>query len=233
MNTPSDDTPPIRNNAPSMAKKSTSPSVRTKVVSAKPVEAKTKSAVIKPAAGKPTVKKAVPKKAAVAKKTARKPVAKKTSPKKAAVKKTTPKKAPVKTIVRRISKAAVDAPVEFNLDIDMSQAMKSAFATTKAQLDALLKSREIAAKGMREIGQTVMTLTTNVLDANIEVANKIGACKDLVDILKLQSDLANGTYDLWIKETEKISKMSGKVAEDAMAPLSKELKKAIDAATRK
>ena len=87
-------------------------------------------------------------------------------------------------------------------------AMKSAFATTKAQLDLVEKSRN-RGEGMREIGQTVLTLTTNVLDANIEVANKIGACKDLSDILSF-SPIWRTEPDLWIKETEKISKMSAR-----------------------
>ncbi|WP_260580606.1 phasin family protein [Sphingopyxis sp. PET50] len=208
------------------------------VETAAPAVAKAAPAPVKT----PTVKaKATP----VAKKAvAPKAVAKKAAPKKAVVKTITPKplKAapkPVaaatkgfKTMNDTVKKFAEDAKTRAEaLTADLNEKAKEAMAKTsklaeeavefnKANVEALVESGKIAAKGIETLGQEGVTFARKSFEDTTAALKGYTAVKSPTEFFKLYAENSKKAFDAAVAQTSKTSELVVKLANDSFAPIS-------------
>lgn len=93
-------------------------------------------------------------------------------------------------------------------------------ATSKANVDALLESSAIAAKGAEDLGREVVAYSQSVLDQSITTGKALLTAKSLQEVVELQNSFLKSSFDAFIAETTRIQELSVKVTNDALAPLS-------------
>lgn len=225
--------------------------VEAKVVAkpaSKPVLAKSteaKSAETKKAASKPTP----PKMAKPAAKTA---APKATKPKSAVTK--TPVAAKVAALVKKKesimtttetitaeTKKAAEAMTDRvkNLMGDVSTRAKTAYekgtemvsqATefSKGNVEALVESGKIAAKGAQDMGQTYAEDTKKTFEEMTAALKEFTTVKSPTEFIELQSKLVRKTFDTAVAQTSKNSEAFLKLAGDVIQPISNRVSVAVD-----
>ncbi|HMP46236.1 MAG TPA: phasin family protein [Sphingopyxis sp.] len=208
------------------------------VPAAAPAVAKAAPAPVKKT---PTAK---PKAKPVQKKAAPKPVAKKAAPKKAAAKTIAPKtlKAapkPVaaatkgfKTMNDTVKKFAEDAKARTEaLTADINEKAKEALAKTsklaeeavefnKANIEALVESGKIAAKGFETLGQEGVAFARKSFEDTSAALKGYTGVKTPADFFKLYAENSKKAFDAAVAQTSKTSELVVKLANDSFAPIS-------------
>lgn len=168
----------------------------------------------------------------------KKPTKKKTAPKKAA------------SNVKKLNKAAktvsakASAPAEATRKITVNTANKVeklAMNTNKQfekftqdaanigqeQVEALVKSSSIFAKGMEDILKTCMDIAQTSGQKSQDAAKTIMSCKTLNEFTEAQSKLAQASFDEFMTTATKLSEMSIKVATESLEPINDQMGKAM------
>ena len=192
-----------------------------------PVKTKTVAAKAKPVqkkAAKPAAKKVAPKKAA-AKTLAPKPA--KTAPKPAAL-----ATKGLKTMNDTVKKFAEDAKTRAEtLTADFNEKAKEAFAKTsklaeeavefnKANIEALVESGKIAAKGIETLGQEGVTFARKSFEDTTAALKGYTAVKTPADFFKLYAENSKKAFDAAVAQTSKTSELVVKLTNDSFAPIS-------------
>ena len=79
-------------------------------------------------------------------------------------------------------------------------------------VEALVKSGTICAKGVETLGQEVMDFTRSSIEGNVSAAKAIMGAKNLNEIVDLQSELTRKNFDQAVAEYSKLTEMSIKLA---------------------
>jgi phasin family protein len=206
-------------------------SVETAAAKPAPVTEAPKAAVAKaklaPAKAKTAAKKAAPIKAKTAK--VSKPAAKTklaaTSPVAAAQK-------GFKTMNDTVKKFADDAKTRFEtLTADMNGRSKEAMEKAsklaeeavefqKANIEALVESGKIAAKGMQQLGEEGVAFGRKSIEEATASIKGYTAVKTPVEFFQLYAENSKKAFDTAVAQTSKTSEMVVKIANDSFAPIS-------------
>lgn len=213
---------------------------------AAPVAAPPAPVVAAPAAEKveaPVKTKAVAVKAKPVQKKAAKPAVKKVAPKKAAAKTIAPKTkaAPkpvaaatkgLKTMNDTVKKFAEDAKTRAEaLTADFNEKAKDAFAKSsklaeeavefnKANIEALVESGKIAAKGIETLGQEGVTFARKSFEDTTAALKGYTAVKSPTEFFKLYAENSKKAFDAAVAQTSKTSELVVKLTNDSFAPIS-------------
>lgn len=125
-----------------------------------------------------------------------------------------------------MSKEHVEAAVKAG-----SQAFKGyedMVAFGKDNVDAVMKCGTILAKGAQDMNKVLFGLAQASLEESVAATKKILACKSAKDVFELQSDLARANYSKIVNESRKLSDMSTKLAEEAVAPIAARVTMAVE-----
>ncbi|MBA4747808.1 MAG: phasin family protein [Sphingopyxis sp.] len=191
---------------------------------AKPVAAK-KPAVVKAAAKKVTPVKAKIAKAAPAKKTTTATKSTATSPVAAAQK-------GLKTMNDTVKKFADEAKTRFeSLSADMNGRSKEAMEKAsklaeeavefqKANIEAIVESGKIAAKGMQVLGEEGVAFGRKSIEEVTASLKSYTAVKTPVEFFQLYAENSKKAFDTAVAQTSKTSEMVVKLANDSFAPIS-------------
>lgn len=215
-----------------------------KPVAAPAVPAPAAAPAAEKAAAAPVKTKTVKAKAKPVQKKAAKPVAKKAAPQKAAAKKIAPKtlKAapkPVaaaskgfKTMNDTVKKFAEDAKARTEaLTAEINEKAKDAFAKSsklaeeavefnKANIEALVESGKIAAKGIETLGQEGVAFARKNFEDTTAALKGYTAVKTPADFFKLYAENSKKAFDAAVAQTSKTSELVVKLANDSFAPIS-------------
>ncbi len=197
---------------------------------AKPAAAPAKTKAVK-AKAKPAAKKAAAPKAA----------AKKVAPKKATVKKIAPKAAPkpvaatskgFKTMNDTVKKFADEAKTRVEaLTADFNDRAKEAMSKSsklaeeavefnKANVEALVESGKIAAKGMETLGQEGVAFARKSFEDTTAALKGYTAVKSPTEFFKLYAENSKKAFDAAVAQTSKTSELVVKLTNDSFAPIS-------------
>jgi phasin family protein len=197
---------------------------------AKPAAAPVKTKAVK-AKAKPAAKKAAAPKAA----------AKKVAPKKATVKKIAPKAAPkpvaatskgFKTMNDTVKKFADEAKTRVEaLTADFNDRAKEAMSKSsklaeeavefnKANVEALVESGKIAAKGMETLGQEGVAFARKSFEDTTAALKGYTAVKSPTEFFKLYAENSKKAFDAAVAQTSKTSELVVKLTNDSFAPIS-------------
>ena len=213
---------------------------------AKPVAAPAAPAEAAPAAkaAAPVKTKTVAAKAKPVQKNAAKPAAKKVAPKKAAAKTIAPKPAKaapkpaalatkgLKTMNDTVKKFADEAKTrtealtaDFNAKAKEAMSKTSKFAEeavefNKANVEALVESGKIAAKGIETLGQEGVTYARKSFEDTTAALKGYTAVKTPADFFKLYAENSKKAFDAAVAQTSKTSELVVKLTNDSFAPIS-------------
>ena len=90
---------------------------------------------------------------------------------------------------------------------------------TKGNVEALVASTKIAAKGVETIGQEVAELSRKSFEDASAALKGFADVKSPTDLFRLQSDFARNQFDLVVAETSKLSEKMIKVAGQVAEPI--------------
>jgi phasin family protein len=84
---------------------------------------------------------------------------------------------------------------------------------------AVLRANAAFSEGMEAIGKEVMGYARNSLENAAEAATALLAAKTLEDLVQLNSDFAKASFERMVARSTRLSEMSVKMANEALAPL--------------
>ena len=100
--------------------------------------------------------------------------------------------------------------------------------STKDGLDAVLKSGQILSSGLQELGKAVFGLTQATIEEGVEASKQLLAAKTIREWTELQSALSKSQVDRLVSETTRLSELSIKVVEEAIAPINAQINAGVD-----
>ena len=113
----------------------------------------------------------------------------------------------------------------------MEKAMKTAeelVAFSQGNLEAMVKSGQIWAAGVQDIGRQIAATAQVSFDETLSAFKAISSAKSLKDAFELQANLARSTLDKTMSESGKLTDASVKLTEQVMAPLTARFSIAVD-----
>ncbi len=104
----------------------------------------------------------------------------------------------------------------------MEKAMKTAeelVAFSQGNLEALVKSGQIWAAGVQDIGKQIAASAQAQFDETMSIFKAMSSAKSLKDAFDLQAGLARATLEKTLAESGKLTDASVKLTEQTLAPL--------------
>lgn len=89
----------------------------------------------------------------------------------------------------------------------------------KENLDAVVASSTIVAKGMESFSKEVFALAQSSLESSMNVAKAMMGVKTLREAIDLQNELSRTQFDKLMADGAKLTEMSMKVANEAIQPI--------------
>lgn len=109
----------------------------------------------------------------------------------------------------------------------MEQMAQDAASASQAQMDAMMKSCTIFAKGMEDIMKTCLEICQEAGEKSQAAAKTVMSCKTLNEFTDCQTKLAQASFDEFMTNATKISEKSVKLCTDAMEPINDSMGKAM------
>lgn len=105
---------------------------------------------------------------------------------------------------------------------NMDKAIKTAeelMSFGQGNLEAMVKSSQIWAAGVQDIGKQVAASAQAQVDQTMATLKALATAKSLKEAIELQSSLARASVEKAVAETGKLTDASMKLAEQTLAPL--------------
>lgn len=90
---------------------------------------------------------------------------------------------------------------------------------SKENIDAFVKSGTVVAKGFEEAGKAWIDFTRRSFETGVETAKAVMSCRDLREVVDVQSEFARSSLDSLVNEGSKLSEIGMKVANEALEPI--------------
>jgi phasin family protein len=100
------------------------------------------------------------------------------------------------------------------------RAYEDATVFHKQNVDAVVQSTTILAKGMETLSKAMMAYSQAQYDQGVTVAKAVMGVKSLRELVELQTEYARTSFDAMVAEATKVSEISVKVANEAIEPIS-------------
>lgn len=101
-----------------------------------------------------------------------------------------------------------------------AKAMEEMTTLAKGNVEALVESGKIAAKGVETMGQTAAEFGKSSFEKTSAAMKSMAAVKSPTEFFQLQSELLSASFDDFAKETAKASEALLKLAGDVAQPIS-------------
>ena len=90
----------------------------------------------------------------------------------------------------------------------------------KGNMEALVESSKIAAKGLETLGQEAACYSRRSFESATAAMKTLAATRSPTEFMKLQGDFARSMFDTMVAEASKSTEMMMKLANDVAQPLS-------------
>ncbi|PWC84040.1 hypothetical protein TSH100_19490 [Azospirillum sp. TSH100] len=104
---------------------------------------------------------------------------------------------------------------------------------TKENVDALVKSGTVVAKGAEEAGKQVAAFTQSSLEKGVSNAKALLAVKTIQELVELQNAYAKASIDALVSESTKLQELTVKIANEALAPLNARVNATVEVLAKK
>jgi phasin family protein len=126
----------------------------------------------------------------------------------------------------------------FKLETDMFKGNKQfekiaqdATSAGQEQVDALVKSSAILAKGMEDIIKTCMEIAQESSERTQSVAKTVMSCKTINEFMDVQSRLAQASFDDFMTNATRISEKAVKLGTEVFEPINDQMGKSMKRAS--
>lgn len=115
---------------------------------------------------------------------------------------------------------AADAQKSMNETVEkMTKGFEEASSFGQENLDAMMKSGEIAAKAVEGFGTEVSSYTKKSFEEGVAAAKDMASSKTMTELFEKQSAFAQTMFDGWMKQATKMNEMMVSSAKDMTAPM--------------
>ncbi len=114
---------------------------------------------------------------------------------------------------------------------NMDKAMRTAqdfVSFSQGNFEAMVKSGQIWAAGVQDIGKQVAASAQAQMDGNMSAFKALSSVKSIKEAFDLQTSLARSTVEKAVSETGRLTDASLKLAEEAIAPLTARVSLAVE-----
>jgi phasin family protein len=142
------------------------------------------------------------------------------------------KSVPAKSVevVKSVEKAAAKVPVPSTAEVFAGYDEILKF--NKDNFDAWVKSGTVVARGVQDLSKTLVVLAQETLEESVAATKALAGARTFQEAVDLSSSLVKSSLDKIVAEGSKITQLSSKVAEEAIAPLSVRVDVAVHRFTR-
>ncbi len=98
----------------------------------------------------------------------------------------------------------------------------------KGNMEAMVESSKIAAKGLETLGQDAAEFARRQVEGATQAMKTLGTTKSPTEFMKLQSDFARSMFDTMVAETSRSTEKMIKLASDIAQPISNRVAVASD-----
>ena len=114
-----------------------------------------------------------------------------------------------------------DVGARFKASFEKSSKLGEEFVElTKGNVEAVVASARVAAKGSEALGQDVAEYGKKSLESAVAAMKSFASVKSPTELFQLQSDFAKNSFDSMVAEASKFSESMMKLAGDVAQPLS-------------
>ena len=101
----------------------------------------------------------------------------------------------------------------------ITQTTEQLVSFSQANVEAMVKSSQIWAAGVQDIGKTFAATAQAQMDATMATLKAFTSVKSFKDAIELQTTLARSSVESVVAETGKLTDASMKLAEQTFAPI--------------
>jgi phasin family protein len=105
---------------------------------------------------------------------------------------------------------------------------EEAVAFNKENVEAFVKSGTILAKGAQDLSKVLFGIAQASLEESVAATKALFGAKSLKDVVELQASLAKVNYETALAEGKKLTDLSVKLTEEAIAPLAARVNVAVE-----
>ena len=102
----------------------------------------------------------------------------------------------------------------------MTKGFEGAAAFGQDNIEAFIKSSEIAAKAAEGIGSEISAFTKKSFEESIAAAQDFASAKTVTELFEKQTAFAQSAFDAFVKQSSKMTEIMTSAAKDITAPLS-------------
>ncbi len=101
-------------------------------------------------------------------------------------------------------------------------------AFSKGNVDALVQSGAIAAKGAEDLGREVVAYVQASFDKSVTTGKALLTAKSLKEVIDLQTDFVKSSLESFASEATRLQDLSTRVTNEAIAPLNARVNAAVE-----
>lgn len=129
-------------------------------------------------------------------------------------------KAAAKDATAQMEAFAADAQKTMTDSVEkMTKGFEDASSFSQENIDAVMKSSEIAAKAAEGFGNEVQSFTKKSFEESVAAAKDMAGAKTMTELFEKQSAFAQTMFDGWMKQSSKMGEMMMATAKDVSAPM--------------
>ena len=111
----------------------------------------------------------------------------------------------------------------------MTKGFEEFSAFGQENLDAVVKSSEIAAKAAEGIGSEVSAYSKKAFEDGVAAAQDLASAKNVTELMEKQTAFAQSAFEGFVAQATKMNEIYAAAAKDIYAPLNARVSKATDA----
>lgn len=110
-----------------------------------------------------------------------------------------------------------------------SKSLEGAATFGQENVDALVKSSEIAAKAAEGIGSEVSSYSKKAFEDGVAAAQELAAAKTMTELFEKQTAYAQSAFEGWMHQASKMNEIYAAATKDITAPIGARVSAATDA----
>ena len=136
----------------------------------------------------------------------------------------------VKEAASKVESITADAQKTVTEQFDkVSKSFEGMTAFGQENLDAIVKSSEIAAKAAEGIGSEISTFSKKSFEDGVAAAQDLAAAKTMTELFEKQTAFAQSAFEGWMHQATKMNEIYVSAAKEITAPLGARVNAASDA----
>jgi phasin family protein len=92
----------------------------------------------------------------------------------------------------------------------------------------MLQVGTILGRGLQDIGRLMLGLTQDAVEGGVNASTRLMAATSVTEIIDLQSSLARSGFDRLLEDGSRLSGLSVKLTEEALAPIAERVTATVD-----